>query len=142
MIYTEMTKKAMRIAYHYHHGQLDKSDIPYIFHPIHLAEQMEDELTTTVALLHDLVEDTACTEADLRRHGFPDEVVEAVMLLTHDEAVPYLDYVRAMKGNRLATAVKLADLTHNSDTTRLDYGNIKEARLAKYREARRILTEE
>lgn len=59
-----MTKKAMRIAYHYHHGQPDINDIPYIFHPIHLAEQMEDELTTTVALFHDLVEDTACTEAE------------------------------------------------------------------------------
>lgn len=141
MIYTPMTQKAMRIAYHYHHGQLDKSDIPYIFHPIHLAEQMIDELTTTVALLHDLVEDTACTLADLRRHGFPEEVVEAVSLLTHDEAEPYLDYVGRIRGNAIATAVKLADLAHNSDTTRLEYGDIKEARLAKYREAERILTE-
>ena len=53
MIYTELTKKAMKIAYDAHHGQLDKGGLPYVFHPWHLAEQMDDEISTIAALLHD-----------------------------------------------------------------------------------------
>ena len=91
--------------------------MPYIFHPIHLAEQMEDELTCTVALLHDVVEDTAVTLEDLAK-DFPQEVVEAVGLMTHEEGVDYFDYVRRIKANPIAKCVKLADLMHNSDESR------------------------
>ena len=65
MIYTDETKKAMRIAYDSHKDQVDISGIPYIFHPIHLAEQMTDEVATCVALLHDVVEDTPMTFEEL-----------------------------------------------------------------------------
>ena len=58
MIYTEMTKKAMQISYQAHKDQVDKSGIPYIFHPTHLAEQTETEEAVIVALFHDVVEDT------------------------------------------------------------------------------------
>ena len=61
MIYTELTKKAMKLAFTAHKDQVDKSGIPYVFHPIHLAEQMESEETAIVALLHDVVEDTEYT---------------------------------------------------------------------------------
>ena len=95
MIYTELTKKAMKLAYRAHCGQADKSGVPYIYHPIHLAEQMTDEYSNVVALLHDVVEDTSVTFDDLEREGYPEEVLSALKLLTHDEAVPYLDYVAA-----------------------------------------------
>lgn len=117
MIYTELTNKAMRIAYDAHAGQLDKCGQPYIFHPFHVAEQMEDEASTCVALLHDVVEDSDVTLDDLAR-DFPPEVVEGVRLMTHEPAVDYFDYVRAIKGHPLAQKVKLADLAHNSDETR------------------------
>ena len=84
MIYTPMTKKALSIAYAAHHGQVDHSGLPYIHHPLHLAETMTNELACTVALLHDVVEDTAVTLEDLAKE-FPPEVVEAVGLLTHEE---------------------------------------------------------
>ena len=61
MIYTDMTKKAIRLAFEAHAGQYDKSGLPYILHPIHLAEQMTDELSTVCAVLHDVVEDTPWT---------------------------------------------------------------------------------
>ena len=70
MIYTELTIKAMVLAYNAHHGQFDKGGVPYIFHPIHLAEEMEEEYATCVALLHDTVEDTAVTLEELSR-DFP-----------------------------------------------------------------------
>ena len=65
MIYTPQTNKAMTIAYNAHHGQLDKSGVPYIFHPFHVAEQMTTEATTVTALLHDVVEDTKYTLDDI-----------------------------------------------------------------------------
>lgn len=118
MIYTPLTNAAMKIAYRAHHGQVDKAGIPYVFHPIHLAEQMHDEYSTCAALLHDVVEDTDVTLEELAAI-FPKEVVDAVALLTHPKSVPYMEYVEKLKDNPIARAVKLADMTHNSDRTRL-----------------------
>ena len=61
MIYTELTVKAMKLAYAAHQGQTDKCGVPYVFHPLHLAEQMNDEYSVCAALLHDTVEDTDIT---------------------------------------------------------------------------------
>ena len=120
MLYTPLTRKAMKYCFEAHDGQLDKSGIPYVNHPLHLAEQMETEDETVVALLHDVMEDCGKTPDDLRVLGVSERAIEALMLLTHEQGVPYLEYVRAIKGNPLAVKVKLADLQHNSDLTRLD----------------------
>jgi len=141
MIYTAMTRKAMVFAYQAHQGQTDKSGVPYIYHPIHLAEQMQTEDETVCALLHDVAEDTPYTLADLAGMGFPKEVIDALALLTHDQRVPYPDYVRKIKANRIAAAVKLADLRHNCDLSRLEAPDEKaQARAEKYRQAIGILT--
>ena len=142
MIYTEMTNRAMELAYRAHHGQFDKNGVPYVFHPFHLAEQMDTEETVTAALLHDVVEDTDYTLEDLRAMGFPDPVLEALSLLTHDPSVPYMEYVKRLKNNPIARAVKLADLTHNSDLSRLPAVTEKDlARVEKYRRAKALLLE-
>ena len=138
MIYTELTIKAMNLAYHAHHGQFDKGGVPSIFHPIHLAEEMDDEISTCVALLHDTVEDTAVTLEDLAAQ-FPAEVVNAVRLLTHGEDVDYFDYVRAIRQNPIAVKVKLADLRHNGDPKRICNQGNQERRRVKYAAARTIL---
>lgn len=117
MIYTPLTNLALRIAYEAHHGQKDKAGQAYIFHPLHLAEQMEDELSCCVALLHDVVEDGGMALSVIEIH-FPMAVTEAVGLLSHDKQTDYFDYIRALKHNPIALAVKLADLKHNSDFTR------------------------
>ncbi|HIS41003.1 MAG TPA: bifunctional (p)ppGpp synthetase/guanosine-3',5'-bis(diphosphate) 3'-pyrophosphohydrolase [Candidatus Aphodovivens avistercoris] len=144
MIYTELTKRAMRLAYEAHAGQLDKCGDPYVFHPFHLAEQMPDETSVCVALLHDVVEDTAVTLDDLAR-AFPPQVVEGVRLLTHEEGTDYLDYVRAIKGHPIAERVKLADLAHNADESRyagcLPSDAVLEKRRRKYAAARAVLLE-
>ena len=119
MIYTALTKKAMKVAYEAHHGQTDRSGVPYIFHPIHVAEQMEDEISTCVALLHDVVEDTEITFEDLSGE-FPGEVVEALRFLTRDKRVNYFEYIRILRRNPIARKVKEADIRHNSDISRLE----------------------
>ena len=140
MIYTPLTKKALVISFNAHKNQVDKSGMPYVYHPFHLAEQMKDEFTTCVALLHDVVEDTDITLEDLKGQGFPREVTDAIALMTHNDAVPYLDYVEKIKDNPIARAVKLADLNHNSDLTRLDVVDGKALeRVEKYKKAIDIL---
>ena len=119
MIYTPLTKAAMNIAYTAHLGQPDKGGYPYIHHPLHLAEQMTDEYTACAALLHDVVEDTAVTLEELAA-VFPNEIIEALALLTHGEDTDYFAYVAAISRNPIARVVKIADLTHNSDSTRME----------------------
>ena len=144
MIYTPLTMKAMKLAYEAHHGQLDYNGMPYVFHPYHLAEQMTDEITTCAALLHDVVEDTDWTIEQLEAQC-PPEVTQAVRLLTHDDGTDYFDYVRRIKGNPIAKAVKLADLAHNSDQTRCIGSGLSDEQLARWREkysrAKEILCE-
>lgn len=140
MIYTELTKKAMRICFEAHKDQRDKNGMPYIFHPVHLAEQMTREHDVCVALLHDVVEDTDISLEQLEAEGFPAEIIDALRLMTHDESVPYMDYVKAIKTNPIAAAVKLADLKHNSDLTRLDVvDECAIQRVKKYKEAMELL---
>lgn len=142
MIYTDATKKAMKLCFHAHRDQVDKSGIPYVFHPIHLAEQMKDEDTTVAALLHDVVEDTKYSLEDLEALGFSERVIAAIRLLTHADGVAYMDYVAKIKEDPIAKAVKLADLAHNSDLTRMDAVDEKaKARAEKYAKAIELLTE-
>ena len=140
MIYTKMTKLALRLCFDSHKEQNDKSGMPYVFHPFHLAEQMQDEDSTIVALLHDVVEDTDMTIEGLRDMGFSERVCDAISLMTHKDGVPYMEYVASIKQNPIAKAVKLADLRHNSDMTRLDSITLIDvAREEKYRRAIEIL---
>lgn len=136
----------MKFAYDAHHGQLDYNGVPYIFHPYHLAEQMPDDITACAALLHDVVEDTAVTIEELEAQ-FPKEVTEAVRLLTHDKSTDYFDYVRAIRTNPIARTVKLADLSHNQNESRItDQNAVTKEKLChwrtKYAKAREILEEQ
>lgn len=142
MIYTKQTKKALKLCFEAHKNQVDKSGMPYVFHPFHLAEQMADEKSTVVALLHDVIEDTDYTLDNLEEMGFEKDVINALALLTHNSDTPYMEYVAKIKTNSIAKAVKLADLQHNSDLTRLDVVDEKSLkRKDKYAEAIKILTE-
>ena len=140
MIYTPLTKIALKLCFEAHKDQIDKSGMPYVFHPFHLAEQMADENTTIVALLHDVIEDTEYTLDDLRKFGFAEDVLSAISLMTHADDVPYMEYVAKIKTNPIAKAVKLADLKHNSDMSRLDrITQIDEERAKKYKQAIELL---
>lgn len=141
MVYTKLTQQAMRLAYAFHDGQKDKAGVPYIFHVAHVAEQMDDEQSTCVALLHDTLEDTDVTEENLRRL-FPDVIVDAVVAMTHLKHEPYEQYVERVHRNPLATKVKIADLQHNLDASRLAGSGVDMSRKrGKYLNALRMLSE-
>lgn len=143
LLYTPLTKRAMALCFDVHKNQHDKSGLPYVFHPFHLAEQMETEYEVCVALLHDVIEDSNHTLNELSRAGFPDAVVRAVRALTRDPHTHYLDYVASVRRDPIARRVKLADLKHNSDPARLEtLTEQDERRLLKYRMAQAILADD
>ena len=135
-------EKALEIAKRAHEGQTDKSGVPYIEHPIRVAESVHGDIDKATAYLHDVIEDTDVTAEDLRKEGIPECVVEAVEVLTHGEKENYYDYIRRVRENPIAKRVKNADIEHNSDRSRISRltpGDV--VRLAKYKKALRILNE-
>ena len=136
-------QQALAIAKDAHKGQVDKAGVDYIQHPLFVASLVEGELAKTVALLHDVVEDSDWTLEDLRKEGLPEEVVQAVGIITKKRNENYEEYILRVKQNPLARQVKLADLQHNSDLSRL--ANVTDRdrkRVEKYQQAIAYLSEE
>ena len=139
MINTKLTRLASKIAYKAHEGQTDKAGVPYICHPIHIAEQMDSEESCVVALLHDVIEDSDITLEILSKY-FNDDIITALRVLTKKENDDYVMYIKRVKTNKLATKVKIKDLEHNRDLTRLDEVTDKDRkRSLKYWQAIRYL---
>ena len=140
MLFTPLTRKAMQFAYNAHHGQQDDDGIPYVFHPARVAAGFTDEIGACAAWLHDVVEDTETGIDDLRAAGFPEEVCRVLALLTHEEGVPYMDYVKKLAEDPVARAVKLADLQDNADPLRQsEWTERVEKRMKKHLTAYRYL---
>lgn len=112
-------EKAYLIAKSAHKGQLDKGGQDYINHPLAVASFVTTEDEKIVALLHDVVEDTPITLQNLHEQGFSDYIVKAVDCLTKRDGEPLEAYLERVKSNTLAITVKIADLTHNSDLSRI-----------------------
>lgn len=114
-----MYTKALQLAMNVHKGQVDKGGNPYILHPIAVSQLVDSEEEKIVALLHDVVEDTDITLEHLKLEGFSDNIIAAVSALTKQPGVAYDDYISTLKGNSIAVRVKIADITHNSDISRI-----------------------
>lgn len=139
-------EKALQIAARAHEGQKDKSGQPYILHPLRVMMSVKGEDALIVAVLHDVIEDTSITDEDLRQAGFREEIVAAVLCVTHRKDESYADYVVRCKGNEVARRVKLADL---EDNWRLDRCLLRPqrfdddvARLRKYVLSYKFLTDQ
>lgn len=136
---------AAEIAVRKHKNQVDKQGMPYILHPMAVASLLDTPEQKCAGLLHDILEDTDMTEQDLLDAGIPKRVVEIVKLVTHEkpcEGKDYEAYLTKIKSDPDARAVKLADLTHNTDPKRAANDENAEKRRAKYAKAKRFLMEE
>ncbi|MDT2595990.1 HD domain-containing protein [Enterococcus dongliensis] len=132
---------ALIIAQEAHKGQVDKAGIDYIHHPIYVASLVETDEEKAVALLHDVIEDSDITLSDLLNHGIPNNVLKAVSILTKNNKLSYQEYLVQVKSNELARKIKLADLKHNSDLSRITDPNKKDyERLEKYKKAIKYLS--
>lgn len=136
-----LLKAAELIATLAHKGQFDEGGVPYIEHPRFVASLLTTTEEKIVGFLHDVMEDTEVTEADLRPI-FGDKIVDALLLMTHDKSVPYFDYIQKLSENPLARKAKLADLTHNMNLGRVKVITEKQIkREEKYHKAYDILME-
>ncbi len=120
--------------------RVDKGGIPYALHCIHvmLTCGLKDEDELIAALLHDIVEDIPYITIEyLRNMGFSERTLKILELLTHDPADDYLEvYIKKIAYNYAATQIKLADLRHNSDITRIKGVRKKDFdRIEKYHKA-------
>ena len=143
-------EEAILIAATFHKGQLDKDGIPVIYHPIYVMNSMDlDDLDgRKVAILHDIIEDTECTEQYLRAMGFADHIVDATECITHLKGEPYLVYIERVNKNPISKRVKLKDIDHNMGRSKealmRDVGDLTkmkkaQARIDKYTRALQIL---
>ncbi len=127
----EILSKALALAIKWHSGAVDKGGNAYIFHPILVALQLDTIEEKTVALLHDIVEDTSVTLADLEKEGFSLEIIQAIDSITQRDGENRENYLQRVKANKIACAVKIADLINNSDLSRIfmpkeiDYERVK-----------------
>lgn len=126
---TKQIKKAQILAYKTHLNQVDKSGVPYIYHPIHIAQQMDTETEYIVALLHDVIKDSEqlYNQAFILQEPIPElstfsrNVKDALIAITRKKNEPYMEYIQRVKENPIATKVKIADLKHNMDLSRLPF---------------------
>ncbi len=134
-----LVDKAEFLAFKYHLYQTDKSGKPYIEHPRAVAGGVEGEEQKITAFLHDIVEDTDI-ELDYLRSIFPEIIIEAVLSMTHREGEEYFEYVRRVSENAISKQVKIADLLHNMDLSRLKVVTERDIeRVEKYKKALSIL---
>lgn len=132
---------AIAIANQAHAGQLDKAGKPYISHPLMVMAQMDTIEGKIVAVLHDAIEDSNLTIADLVRQGFPEFITEAIAAITKLKGEQYEDYILRVKSNAIARKVKIADVTHNMDISRIANPTEKDfQRLEKYKKVLQELT--
>ena len=117
--YNEQFQIALELAVEKHKNQTDKAGNPYILHPLHVMENVNNKEGKIVAILHDIIEDTYITENYLLKIGLSKRIVDAVVALTRSEDIDYQEYIKNLSTNPLAKEVKLADLEHNMDLKRL-----------------------
>lgn len=133
-----MINKALNIAYKAHHGQKDKGDVPYIFHPYHIAEKFNNETDICVAILHDVLEDTFVSKKELEEY-FPKEVIEPLVLLTRSTHDTYFEYIKNICSNPIARKVKIEDIKHNLVFERIQNKTRNEKLEKRYLKALEIL---
>lgn len=134
--YNQLLELAIKVATEAHAGQVDKGGKPYINHPQAVAASLTNTEYKIVAYLHDVCEDTSITFDDLKDMGFTYRIVNSIRLLTKNDKLTYEEYLRRLRMDSCARAVKMADLKHNMDITRIPNPSEKDhARIEKYKKS-------
>lgn len=136
-------EQAIAVATKAHTGQVDKAGQPYILHPLRLMFKFEAEIEMIVAVMHDVIEDSAFTQGDLKKLGFSDEVVEAIDCLSKRQGEAYDSFILRVSKNNLARKIKIEDIKDNLNLSRLKTISDKDLRrAAKYHRALALLAKQ
>ncbi len=131
---------AVRVAQKAHAGQVDKGGKPYILHPTAVAEALDSTENKIVAYLHDVCEDSDVTFEELELMGFTPRIINSVRILTKRPDMSYDDYLALVRSDSNAWHVKVADIKHNMDISRIPSPTQKDFdRLEKYQRALKFL---
>ena len=142
MAYSTDVEAARVLAEQMHEGQTDKAGQPYVTHPMRVAARMEDPAEQVVGWLHDTVEDTGLTVADIQAR-FGADTAAAVDAISRREGEPWADYLTRVKANPVARRVKISDLIDNSNLSRIPHVTMRDVkRQARYNRALEWLMEE
>lgn len=134
--YDHLLELAMKVAGDAHEGQVDKGGNPYILHPQAVAASLTNTEFKIAAYLHDVCEDTPVTFDDLLDMGFTYRIVNSIRLLTKSDELSYEEYLKRIRMDNCARAVKISDLKHNMDISRIPCPSDKDhARIEKYRKS-------
>lgn len=134
--YNRLLELAIKVATEAHVGQVDKGGKPYINHPQAVAASLTNTEYKIVAYLHDVCEDTSITSDDLKDMGFTYRIVNSIRFLTKTDELTYEEYLRRLRMDSCARAVKIADLKHNMDITRIPNPSEKDyVRIEKYKKS-------
>ena len=137
----ELLDLAIDLSQYAHEGQVDKAGQPYFLHVQAVADGVDTDELKTIAYLHDVCEDTPFGIDDLTELGFPDEIVQSVRVLTRAKGIPYNEYIEQVKQDDNARKVKISDLRHNMDISRIpEPTDADYRRLEKYQKALDYLT--
>ncbi|MED1665714.1 HD domain-containing protein [Brevibacillus laterosporus] len=129
-------EKAIVIATKAHADQVDKGGNPYILHPLRVMLKMSTEEEMIAAVLHDVIEDTKVNADDLKRAGFTESVIDAVIALTRQDGETYMDFIKRAKQNPIARTVKIRDIEDNCDLTRISNPSDQDhSRMKRYKKA-------
>ncbi|MFH7807911.1 phosphohydrolase [Acinetobacter sp. BSP-153] len=133
-------ENAIVLATTQHAGQLDKAGQPYILHPLRLMLQFSNPTLQIIAVLHDILEDTATTAEDLKELGFSTEIIQAIQALTKQTGESRLEATKRTVLNPLATQVKYVDVLDNMNLARINNPTSRDfARFEEYKMVLEIL---
>ncbi|MEG0347290.1 MAG: guanosine-3',5'-bis(diphosphate) 3'-pyrophosphohydrolase [Acinetobacter sp.] len=133
-------EQAIALAAQQHAGQVDKANAPYILHPLRVMLNVPTIEHKIVAVLHDVLEDTETSTEDLRKLGFQQQIIDAILALTKKAGESRLQAAQRTVQNPIARVVKLADIADNMDLSRIQSPTIKDfERLKEYQQVRDIL---
>ncbi|KYQ83327.1 guanosine-3',5'-bis(diphosphate) 3'-pyrophosphohydrolase [Acinetobacter sp. NRRL B-65365] len=133
-------ERAISLAAERHAGQVDKANAPYILHPLRVMLNVPDIEHKIVAVLHDILEDTATTIDELYSLGFQTHLIDAIIALTKQEGESRIQAAQRTVQIPIARVVKLADITDNMDLSRIQTPTVKDfERLKEYQQVRDIL---
>jgi len=133
-------EKSLEIALRAYSGKKDKAGKTYILHPLRLMAKTEREEEMSVALLHDVIEDSDISAEDLLAEGIPQNIVTAVQALTKKDDESYELFIARVLENKLAAKVKKLDIEDNINILRLNFISNKDLeRIAKYHKAWQVL---
>ena len=119
-----------------HHGKKDKNGQPCILHSLKVMFRLKTPLERMTGVLHDAINDSSLSLGDLRKWGYPPEMVEALKLLTPRPRQNFKEYIAAIKTDPLAKRVKLAELMEHLEAAKgTAIGPDERALLIKYKKA-------